>query len=488
MILPPHVRGEQVVQRRDRPPPRDPARHLQPLRVLVEHRVHDVDERLVAVEQAVAAGQQVALQPALAEVLAEHLHHAPVRRQVVVAGQRLRHPRPTGDLEQGAEPVGRRLVGPHHPERARVLDHHVAQPAAEHARRLAPARRRRLHGHGVVAEVRQPQVAQQDAAVGMRARAHPQLAVGRQRGQLRQRRAVGVEQLLRPVGAHPRLQRGEVVRALGESGERHLVRAERPLDLHAVDLCRPGPALGRAQDDHRPARPRPVGFRLDLGDPVERRVQRARQRLVDLIRVVTGHEQRLVPVAAQQLSQLVLGDAREHRRIGDLVAVQVQHRKHRAVACRVDELVRVPARGQRPGLGLAVADDAQHHQVGIVERGAVGMHERVAQLAALVDRARRLRRYVARDPARIGELAEEFAHATLVARHARVELAVAALEPCVRNQTRTAVAGAGDEDRRQVAHPDRPVHVGVEQVQSRSRSPVPEQARLDVLKPQWLAQ
>ena len=110
VVLPPHVRGEQIVERGDRPPPRDAPGHLQPLRVLVEHRVDDVDERLVAGEQPVAAGQQVALQPALAQVLGQDLHHPPVRGEVVVAGQRLRVPRPVGDLERRAQPVGGDLV------------------------------------------------------------------------------------------------------------------------------------------------------------------------------------------------------------------------------------------------------------------------------------------------------------------------------------------------------------------------------------------
>ena len=46
---------------------------LQPFRVLVEHRVDDVDERFVAGEEAVPAGQQVAFEPALAHVLARGL-------------------------------------------------------------------------------------------------------------------------------------------------------------------------------------------------------------------------------------------------------------------------------------------------------------------------------------------------------------------------------------------------------------------------------
>ena len=38
---------------------------VEPLGVLVEHRVHDVGEGLVGVEEAVAPGEQVALEPAV---------------------------------------------------------------------------------------------------------------------------------------------------------------------------------------------------------------------------------------------------------------------------------------------------------------------------------------------------------------------------------------------------------------------------------------
>jgi hypothetical protein len=46
--------------------------------MLVEHRVDDVDEGLVAVEDTVPAREQVPLEPTLAEVLGEHLEHAAV--------------------------------------------------------------------------------------------------------------------------------------------------------------------------------------------------------------------------------------------------------------------------------------------------------------------------------------------------------------------------------------------------------------------------
>ncbi len=71
----------------------------------------------------------------------------------------------------------------------------------------------------------------------------------------------------------------------------------------------------------------------------------------------------------------------------------------------------MPARRQRAGLRLAVADDAGHDETGIVERRAVRMREGIAELAALVDRARGLRGDVARHPARERELAEQLVHA-----------------------------------------------------------------------------
>ena len=44
-----------------------------------------MDERLVAVEQPVATGEQIALEPSLALVLRQHLHDPPVGGEVVVA-------------------------------------------------------------------------------------------------------------------------------------------------------------------------------------------------------------------------------------------------------------------------------------------------------------------------------------------------------------------------------------------------------------------
>ena len=67
----------------------------------------------------------------------------------------------------------------------------------------------------------------------------------------------------------------------------------------------------------------------------------------------------------------------------------------------------MPGGGQRAGLGLAVANHAGDDQAGIVEHRAERVGQRVAQLAALVDRARGFGRDVAGDAAGERKLLEQ---------------------------------------------------------------------------------
>ncbi|CAM5598775.1 hypothetical protein SCYAM73S_07694 [Streptomyces cyaneofuscatus] len=76
----------------------------------------------------------------------------------------------------------------------------------------------------------------------------------------------------------------------------------------------------------------------------------------------------------------------------------------------VEELVGVPGRGERPSLRLAVADHAGDEEVRVVEGGAVGVGEGVAEFAALVDGAGGLRGDVAGHAAGEGELLEQPSH------------------------------------------------------------------------------
>ena len=278
----------------------------------------------------------------------------------------------------------------------------------------------------------------------------------------------------------PDLAHGHLVGAMG---------ALRWLTIDGLGAC---PALGGAQHDHRPARTLRgaalAGGTLDGRDLLDDGIHGGRHGLVHAWRVVSLHEVGVVAVALEERQQLRLGDARQHRGVGDLVAVEVEDGQDGAVADRVQELVGVPARGQGTGLRLAVADDAADHQVGVVEGRAVGVRERVAQLAALVDGARRLRGDVAGDAAREGELPEELPQALRVPRDARVDLRVGALEVGVGDGRRAAVAGTHDVDGVQVPGADDPVQVGVDEVQAGRRAPVAEQARLDVLGLQRLPQ
>ena len=245
--------------------------------------------------------------------------------------------------------------------------------------------------------------------------AHPPATDGRELPELGHEAAALVEQLLGPVAAEPLLELPEVLRVVAHLRERHLVGAPRPLHRPPVDLLRAGPPLRRPQDEHRP--PRTLdrilgpGSRADLGDPVERLVERDGKSPMHVRRILpveaTGDEQRLPAVALEQSHELALRDPGKDRRARDLVAVQVQDREHGAVGARIEELVRMPARRQRTGLRLPVADDADDDQVGIVEGRAERVDERIAELAAFMDRAGRLRGRVARDAARKRELAEQ---------------------------------------------------------------------------------
>ena len=111
MVLPPYMRAEEVIEGSDRPPPRNVVAGLKPLGVLIEHRIDDVDERLVAREKSMPAGQQVAFQPALALVLTEHFHHATVRAELFVFRIDVGHVAARRDLQHVLPPVGVVLVG-----------------------------------------------------------------------------------------------------------------------------------------------------------------------------------------------------------------------------------------------------------------------------------------------------------------------------------------------------------------------------------------
>jgi hypothetical protein len=142
----------------------------------------------------------------------------------------------------------------------------------------------------------------------------------------------------------------------------------------------------------------------------------------------------------------------------------------------------MPRGRHRAGFGLAIADDAGGDEVRIVEHRAIGVRQRITELAPLMDRARRLGRGMARGAAGKAELLEQSLHAACVLRHMRVDLAVGTFEPGIGDDAGAAMAGPGHVDHVEIARLNRAVQVHIDEVQTRRCAPMPQEARLDVLE------
>jgi hypothetical protein len=272
-----------------------------------------------------------------------------------------------------------------------------------------------------------------------------------------------------------------MLKMIGIDQQRHLVGTERAFNLQAVDDLRAGPALGRRQHDHRPARSGLVAgaarMVLDPADARDGLVQGGGHEPVHHLRVVARHEDRVPAAAAQELVKFGIFYASQDGGVADLVAVKVQDRQHGPVVGGAEELVGVPCGRQRAGLGLAVTDHARHDQAGIVERGAEGMAKRVPQLAAFVDRSWSRRRDVAGDAPGKRELGEELPEPGFILADVRIDLAVCALEVGIPHQRRPAVTGTSDIEHVQVILLDNPVQVNVDEILARCGAPVPDHKR-----------
>ncbi len=272
VVVPPTSTGEQDVQRGHGLAPLEFQRLVQPLGVLRGHGGDHHGERLVGGEEAVPAGEDVAFEPSLAVVLAEDLHHPALGSEVVVRRQDGEHEGSLRRLEDRAQPVAVRLVRAEEPEARRVLAIEVAHQLPEPARGLLASGRGLLDLHRVRLQRRHDQ-GNTGLSVGPGVGAHPELAAWAERPELGHERAVGIEQLRRPVAAHPGLEQPEMRGVIPHAGQRDLVGAEGALDLDAVHDVRSGPALGRTEDEHRPARAplHPCAARraLDAADALE---------------------------------------------------------------------------------------------------------------------------------------------------------------------------------------------------------------------------
>ena len=485
VVLLPDGGAHDQVERRDLLTPGELVADLQPFCVLRRHGVDDSRKTLVGREKSVSAGQEVALEPALAHMLGQHgIHDTAVRIEMVVRVEMFGVPVAVLHVKNMVQPVGVGLIRPEDAEILRVVVQleDVTHELAELGHVLpVPCAVLLSDVEGIVAEIRHTQIAQQLAAVAVRIGSDTVLSGRRERRQLRQEMSLFIEQLLRMVTVKPVRKNLQMLRLVHH--DRDLMRQEVPFDPVAVDHLRPGPALRRAQHDHRPHRPRRVSclprVLLNRPDGFDDGIHRLRHLPVHRHRIVTFDKIRLPPAAMEEVRDLLMAHAGKNRRIRDLISVQMQNRQHRTVADRIQEFVGLPARGKRTGFRLAVADRDRRNQIRIVEDRSECVCDGIAQLAALIDRTRRLRRAVRRHAARERELLEQLLHAGLVLRDVRIHLTVGAVEIIIRNIEISAVSGPGEQNQVQIVPLDCPVQMHEDKILSRHRAPVSDDLLLD---------
>jgi len=153
-----------------------------------------------------------------------------------------------------------------------------------------------------------------------------------------------------------------------------LVGAERAFHREPVDAFGSGPALGRAQDEHGPRRPRAGAVQTSGLSQLEES-RRKTPSSAAAMRMVHGHRALAVEapldqhggsVPREQRQQFGLRYPGQHRRSGDLLPVQVEYGAAHAVAAGIEKLVRVPPGGRCPS-PPRVAHHAGHDEAGVVE-------------------------------------------------------------------------------------------------------------------------
>ena len=200
------------------------------------------------------AGEEIALQPALALMLAEHLHHPAVGGEVIVVVVFLGHPCAVGDFERILPAVRVVLVRAEKPEvsRLHVQRHDVTQVTPHDASQLRGDGTGGCHRDSVVGIGREPQIPEEQAAVRVRIGAHAAVAFGGGRGEFRPEPSFLCEEFVGPVALHPGFENWNVLGDLVHRAHRHLMGAPIVLGALAIDLLGARPAFRRAEHDHGP--------------------------------------------------------------------------------------------------------------------------------------------------------------------------------------------------------------------------------------------
>src|SRR5215470_2247138 len=224
--------------------------------MLIKHRINNVDKRLVARKQPMSSRQQIALEPTLAEMLTQHLHDGPVPREVNIVRLKALHPDAVSSLEDSVQTVGRCFVRTNQTKISIscIELHDVAQERSNNTRRLCLRRTRRRDRHGVCVKIRQPNLAPEQAAIGVRVKPHASISVGSEFSNVLQESTGLIEQFFGAITAHPFFKLPQVCGIFADRWDRDLMRAPKSLNFLSIYLLRPSPSFWATQNDKRPTR------------------------------------------------------------------------------------------------------------------------------------------------------------------------------------------------------------------------------------------
>ena len=282
--------------------------------MLVDHRVDNVDERLVRVEYTMSPAQNISLKPAFNRVLDKDFHDTTCKREItaiLIFLKVLAHPDLLASIVDRIELVRLCLVGAEDTECLLILRYDVPQELAEqrHAARLGSTGFCSVVS--ISAEIWHAKLVLQRPTIGNWICAHSPLPLRRKVFQLRQDLPI-LEQFLRLVAAHPLLQYLEVLRILQHIRDRDLMRPPEALKVVVIKLAWSSPALWRAEDNHRPSWSERLSrisrLLLVVADLCHACFECASHSLVHRFEVIALHEEWLPAVALEQAVQLVVGD------------------------------------------------------------------------------------------------------------------------------------------------------------------------------------
>src|SRR5260370_17234305 len=111
--------------------------------MLIENRVDDVNERLIAVDQTMSVTQNVTFEPPFHRVLAQHLHNSTARYEIAPVGifrKVLAEPDLLTNFVNSLELVGLCLVRPNDPQVLHVSPRHFSDKLPDHRHPPPPHR------------------------------------------------------------------------------------------------------------------------------------------------------------------------------------------------------------------------------------------------------------------------------------------------------------------------------------------------------------